>query len=162
MTSAARIAQFQIYRTYSYISKVVLRVVVKRFTAHANTLNLFPAQQSAYRTNHSTETAVLSIHNDLVRSIDSGNVSLLALLDLSSAFDTVDHNILLSVLENRFSIQGTALGWFKSYLSDRTQSFVHAGDQTVAYRVDCSDPQGSVLGPVEFIAYVADATDVAE
>jgi hypothetical protein len=104
------ISSYRPISNLSYISKVVERVVVKRFTVHANTLNLFPAQQSAYRTNHSTETVVLSIHNDLVRSIDSGNVSLLALLDLSSAFDTVDHNILLSVLENRFSIQGTALG----------------------------------------------------
>ena len=66
------------------------------------------------------------------------------------------------MLENRFSIQGTALGWFTSYLSDRTQSFVNAGDQTVVYRVDCSVPRGPVLEPVEFIAYVADATDVDE
>jgi len=99
------------------------------------------------------------LHNALVRSIDSGNVSMLVLLDLSAAFDTVDHNILLSVLSTRFSIHDTALDWFRSYLSGRSQSFVHGGHQTDDYPVDCSVPQGSVLGPLEFIAYTEDGSD---
>ena len=143
----------------SYISKVLERIVAKRFTSHANESNLFPVHQSAYRAHHSTETAVLSVHNALIRSIDSGNVSMLVLLDLSAAFDTVDHNILLSVLNTRFSINGTALDWFRSYLSGRTQSIVYGGHQTDDYPVDCSVPQGSVMGPLEFIAYTEDGTD---
>jgi len=67
-------------------------------------------QQSAYRSFHSTKTALLSVHNDLVRSIDNGKVSLLVLLDLSAAFDTVDHQLLLSVLANGFPIDSMALG----------------------------------------------------
>jgi len=114
----------------SFISKLVERLVAKRFTSHVNLHTLFPAQQSAYRPFHSTETAVLSVHNDLVRAVDDCRVSQPVLLDLSAAFDTVDHQVLLCVLSDRFSISGTALNWFESYLSDRTQSFVHTGHTT--------------------------------
>ena len=95
----------------------------------------------------------LSIDNDLVCAIDSGKISLFVLLDLSAAFDNVDHQILLSVLENRFSMDSTALRWFESYLTDRVQSFSYAGVQTPSFRVDCSVPQGSVLGPRCLISY---------
>ena len=142
----------------SFLSKVVERVVVKQFIAYGDKCSLFPSRQSAYRHFHSTETAVLSVHNDLVRSIDYGQVSALILLDLSSAFDTVDHDILLSILHNRFSIDYTALNWFRSYLSNRSQSFIYGGKQTTTYPVTCSVPQGSVLGPVEFICYTEDVT----
>jgi len=81
----------------SYLSKIIERVVARRFTVHISDSHLLPAQQSAYRAFHSTETAVLSVHSDLVRAIDIGQVSLLVLLDLSAAFDTVDHSILLKV-----------------------------------------------------------------
>jgi len=101
----------------SYISKTVERVVAKRLTAHVNASNLFPVHQSAYRARHSTETALLSVHNDLVCSIDDGKVSVLVLLDLSSAFDTVDHEILLSLLTGRFCVRHTAYDWCRSYLS---------------------------------------------
>ena len=145
-----------------YISKLIERVVASRFSKHSTEFNLLPVHQSAYRPFHSTETALLSVHNDLVRSIDTGKISLLVLLDLSAAFDTVDHNILLSVLSNRFSINSTALRWFQSYLTDRTQYFTYAGEQTSSYQVDCSVPQGSVLGPRCFVSYTEDITDVLE
>ena len=144
----------------SYLSKIIERVVVRRFNTHISDSHLLPVQQSAYRPFHSTETAVLSVHNDLAVAIDRGQVSLLVLLDLSAAFDTVDHAILLSVLSNRFSVVDTAFSWFQSYLSDRTQSFVYAGQQTLQFPVLCSVPQGSVLGPVEFIAYTEDIKDL--
>ena len=97
----------------SYISKLVERVIVKRFTNDVGTHNLFPVQQSAYRPFHSTKTAVLSVHDTLARSIDNNQISVLVLLDLSAAFDTVDHEILLSVLSDRFGVTGTALNWFR-------------------------------------------------
>ena len=152
------------YRSISnlpFISKLIERVVAKRFTSFANSHHLFPSQQSAYRVHHSTETAVLSVHNDLVRATDKGHISLLVLLDLSSAFDTVDHQKLLSVLERRFTVQSGALNWFRSYLSDRRQSFHHSGEASANYPVDCSEPQGSVLGPIEFIAYIEDVVEVS-
>ena len=75
----------------SFISKLVERIVAKHFTSYVATAILFPSLQSAYRAYHSTETAVLSVHNDLVRATDRDHVSLLMLLDLSATFDTVDH-----------------------------------------------------------------------
>jgi hypothetical protein len=144
----------------SYLSKIIERVVVRRFNTHISDSHLLPVQQSAYRPFHSTETAVLSVHNDLAIAIDKGQVSLLVLLDLSAAFDTVDHSILLSILSNRFSVVDTAFSWFQSYLSDRTQSFVYAGQQTPQFPVLCSVPQGSVLGPIEFTVYTEDIKDL--
>jgi len=86
----------------------------------------------------------------------------LVLLDLSAAFDTVDHEILLSILETRFAIQCTALDWLRSYLTGRTQVFVYADKQTVSYPVLCSVPQGSVFGPLGFISYTEDIVNVTE
>ena len=68
-----------------------------------------PVHQLAYRQHHSTETAITIVHNDIVRAIDAGEVFQLVLLDLSAAFDTVDHGILLEVLQNRFGVQDPAL-----------------------------------------------------
>ena len=84
----------------TFLSKLVERVVARQFTAHADKHDLFPARQSAYRHCHSTETAVLTVHNYIVCATDGVHVVALALLDLSSAFDTIDHTLLLSILQN--------------------------------------------------------------
>jgi hypothetical protein len=144
----------------SFISKLVERVVTSRFVLHSETNKLFPTSQSAYRQFHSTETAVCIVHNDLIRSIDRGHVTALVMLDLSAAFDTVDHSVLLEVLTNRFSVGGVALEWFNSYLSDRTQIFSFADLQSDPFNLACSVPQGSVLGPVEYIAYTEDIVSI--
>ena len=88
--------------------------------------------------------------------------SLLVLLNLSAAFDTVDHNILLTVLSSRFDVAGTAYDWFESYLSGRTQSFCYNGQDTDGFPVNCSVLQGSVLGPVKFAAYTEDIAELVE
>ena len=144
----------------SYLSKVIERVAASRFKSHISTHSLFPAQQSAYRSFHSTETAILSVHNDLVRATDNGQITALVLLDLSAAFDTVDHDILLSVLWKRFSITDTVFNWCQSYLNDRTQAFSFANRISSSYIVSCSVPQGSVFGPLEFEAYTEDIVEV--
>ena len=96
---------------------------VKRFRAHVSDHSLFTVRQSAYRAFHSTETAILAVHNGLVRAVDNNRVSLSVSLDLSAAFDMIDHNILLSVLSRRFRITETAFLWFQSYLSGRNAVF---------------------------------------
>ena len=144
----------------SFISKLVERVVASRFVKHAEGKELFPVNQSAYRHHHSTETAVCILHNDLVRAIDKGYVTALVLLDLSAAFDTVNHELLIEVLKKRFAIDGVALNWFKSYLDDRTQTFMFGNVESVLYAVNSSVPQGSVLGPLEFVAYTEDVVDI--
>ena len=109
--------------------------------------------QSDYRLSHSTETALLKVANDLLTAVDAGNVSALNFLDLSAAFDTDDHDILIHCLEHTFGFQGTALAWFRSYLSDRIQTVSIAERLSSPAIVHLSVPQGSVLGPILFILY---------
>ena len=144
----------------SFSSKLVERSVAARFVKHCDQKHLFPVRQSAFRRHHSTETAVLIVHNDIVRAIDNGQLTVMLFLDLSSAFDTVDHDIMLSILHRRFSVDGAALNWFHSYLTDRSQTFSVGDSKPVSHSVNCSVPQRSVLGPVEFIAYTEDVVDL--
>ena len=100
-----------------FLSKVLERIVLKQFLQHLQSHSLLEPFQSAYRKCHSTETALLRVVNDLLQASDSGCVSILSLLDLSAAFDTVDHNILITRLRSTFSCSGMVLHWFISYLS---------------------------------------------
>ncbi|WP_295513932.1 reverse transcriptase domain-containing protein, partial [Thiolapillus sp.] len=89
----------------SFFSKLLEKVVMSQLLDHLNTNELWPRFQSAYRACHSTETALLRVLNDLLTASDDGQVSLLTLLDLSAAFDTIDHDILFHRLEHVFGIQ---------------------------------------------------------
>ena len=86
---------------------------------------MFSGFQSAYHLGHSTETALLKVVNNLLSALDEGTFSVLVLLDLSAAFDTVDHDILLHRLHHVFGIQDKALSWFKSYLTNKFQMVVN-------------------------------------
>jgi Reverse transcriptase (RNA-dependent DNA polymerase) len=102
------------------------------------------------------------VHDAIVRAIDSGEVCALVLLDLSPAFDTVYHNTLLHVMNQRFGVDGPTLAWFGSYLADRTQVFHYGTQRSGPHTVSCSVPQGSVLGPKEFIAYTEELTELID
>jgi len=139
----------------SFASKLVERSFATRFVLHSDHNHLLPVRQSAVRRHHSTETAVLIVHADIIRTIDKGQLTVMMFLYLSSAFDTVDHDIMLSILHSRFSVEGVALKWSHSHLTDLLQTF-SVGDSKSdcrCHRMSCSVPQGSVLGPVEFVAY---------
>ena len=110
---------------------------------------------------HSTETAVLKVLSDIFTATDQGSIDLLGLLDMSAAFDTVDHEILLLRLESSFGISGTALAWLRSFLSGRTQQVVFNGGQSLLNTVTTGVPQGSVLGPLLFLLYTADIPLIA-
>ena len=103
------------------MSKILEKVVVSQLMSHLNTHNLFSSFQSAYRPGHSTKTALLKVFNDLLLAMDEGKLSVLVPLDLSAAFNTIDHDILLHHLQHVFGILGTVLSWFRSYLTKRFQ-----------------------------------------
>ena len=144
----------------SFLSKLTEKIVLSQLTKYLNENKLFSPNQSAYRPHHSTETALLKITSDLLTAMDQGQVSILTLLDLSAAFDTIDHDILLRRLEHVFGIGGVALSWFRSYLSKREQIVVVDGIQSDKSCLQYGVPQGSVLGPVLFLLYMKPLDDV--
>ena len=136
-----------------FISKILEKVVASRIQSHLSSNSLSSSFQSAYWIFHSTETTLLKIHNDLILAMDRGEVTSLILLDLSAAFDTVDHSILLTRLQNWFDLDGLSLDWFSSYLALRSQA-VSINDSISAFStLSCGVPQGSVLGPLLFPLY---------
>ena len=137
----------------SFLSKIVEKIVLNQLFTYLNTHSLLPSNQSAYRPSHCTETALVKVTSDILSALDRGDVSVLTLLDLSAAFDTVDHTILLHSLQHHYGISGTALSWFASYLQGRTQSVLVNNTFSDPANLSFGVPQGSVLGPILFIMY---------
>ena len=136
------------------LSKIVEKSVSKRVNEFLTKHNLLPKFQSAYRPFHSTESALLRVFNDIVHYMDDKKTVLLILLDLSAAFDTIDHEIMLNRLNNTFKFTGCVLNWFRSYLSDRSQVvIIEKKNKSVQEPLKYGVPQGSVLGPLLFSMY---------
>ena len=146
----------------SFMSKLLERCANHQMNAYLKENGLLPVTQSAYRKNHSTETAVFKVLSNVYVAADTGDVTLLALLDLSAAFDTVDHQILLERLINQYGFKDTVIGWFRSYLTDWSQTVYYNGEASTETSISCGIPQGSVLEPALFILYSADAIAIAE
>ena len=104
----------------------------------------------------------IRVVNDMLNAIDNGNLSLLTLLDLSAAFDTIDHSILLERLQTYFGIDGLPLNWVKSYLSNRHQKVKIDNNLSNVLPILYGVPQGSVLGPLLFSMYIYPLTDVID
>ena len=144
----------------SFLSKVIEKAVTIQTYSYLNTHDLLPNFQSAYRQYHSTETALIRVTNDILVTVDSNVDVVLLLLDLSAAFDTLDHSILLRRLETYFGFTGSVLEWFSSYLRGRSQSVMIGSTTSTSKSLEFGVPQGSILGPLLFILYIAPLQDV--
>ena len=144
----------------SFISKLIEKVVANQlneFISHEGLLNV---NQSAYKSSHSTETALLKIQNDIAFSVDSGKAVAVTLLDLSAAFDTIDHSLLYDCLHDWFGLDGTVLLWIKLYLSNRKQKIKIGDSFSEAVILPFGFPQGSVLGPLLCTLYTSPLSQV--
>ena len=126
----------------SFLSKLIERIVCVQLVDHLKINHLC-----------STETALLCVQNDLLQAVDTHGGAILVLLDLSAAFDTIDHHCLLHILESSFGIQGNVLAWFQSYLTGRTQTVHIKKCTSEPHELKYGVPQGSVLGPILFTIY---------
>ena len=145
-----------------FLSKLLEKVVLTQLNEYLDHNSLLGKHQSGYRVGHSCETLLASMFDDILGEMDKGNVVALICLDMSAAFDTVDHVKLLEVLQKRFGVDGEPLQWFKSYLSSRSFR-VSVGDclsETLALL--CGVPQGSLLGPILFLLYIEAVQDIVE
>ena len=124
-----------------YVSKLTEKVVFNQVYDHMVSNAIFPALQSSYRRFHSTETALIKVMNDILLTMNSQHVTMLILLDLRAAFDTVDQRILLERLSDEAGIRGTALNGFRSYLSDKSQRVSVHGVLSRPFDLNCRYPK---------------------
>ena len=146
-----------VYKNYRPVS---LLCFLSKLLERCAKNNLHSSTQSAYRPGYSTETALLKVHNDVLRAVDDHRQAVLVLLNLSAAFDTIDHQILLQRLQLRFGVSGTVLRWFSAYLKDLSQTVSINNVDSDQHNIMWGVPQGSVCGAPLFTLYTIPISDI--
>ena len=152
---------FTNYRPISVLpcfSKFLERIIYNRILLHLNNFNILYDNQYGFRRNHSTSLALVDLYDKISRALDRKEFVAGVFIDLSKAFDTVNHNILFDKLQH-YGIRGLALDWVKSYFFQRSQFVEYNGHRSLPEVIRCGVPQGSILGPLFFIIYVNDLCD---
>ena len=150
--------QYKNYRPVSnipFLSKVIEKAALLSFNEQFNQSNSFLYFNSAYKPDFSTETLLTKITSDILINMDNKKLTLLVLIDLSAAFDTVDHLKLVKIIKHKFNVNEVCLSWLKSYISERKQKIKINQSFSEDFSLNYGVPQGSCLGPVIFIAYIS-------
>ena len=144
----------------SFFSKVFEKIVYNHVIDFIDTNNLLSKQQFGFRKNHSTNHAVITLIDRISAALDSGRAVVGCYIDLKKAFDTVNHRILINKLQ-LYGIRGHILDWFRSYLQNRKQ-YIHIDDTNSNLgSISCGVQQGSILGPLLFILYINDISNIS-
>ena len=138
------------------LSKILERHVTKSLTNYLNENNLIFKYQSAFRENHSTETALIKLTDELLFNMDNDKVTGMISIDLKKAFDLVSHEILLQKLQI-YGLSDSAVKWFHFYLSDRQQCVKVNGCTSSLLPINQGIPQGTIVGPMLFLIFISDA-----
>jgi hypothetical protein len=153
-------ANYRPVSNLTFLSKLIEKAALYQLSKHVSANNLLPTNQSAYRQSHSCETALLRLVNDILEGMEHQEVTALMALDLSAAFDTVDHSILLDVLDCQYGVCKSALEWVDSYLRPRSCRVSVDSNLSSVRELDCSVPQGSCLGPWLYLTYAGTIFDI--
>ena len=146
---------YRLVNNLPFLSKVVEKCMLEQLNTHCNHHDLMLGYQSAYRTDYSCGTALVKLTSDIPNAMEYQKAIALVVLDLSAAFDTVDHGILFDILNHRFGVDGSVLEWYYSYLQGRSMTVYYNDSKTKPKQLQGSIPQGSCGGPVLYLIYTS-------